>query len=364
MLNLVLVSVVMTVFNREDFVSEAIESVLNQSIEDLELIIIDDASLDNSKEIIKIYKEKDKRIKIILHKKNMGIAKSTNDGVDIAKGKYVAIIDSDDLWIKNKLEEQLKILKKGENLIIWTNGEIIDSDGKSLGIDFIELHQTQNRKKSGKIFRELLKGNFINKSSLIFKKTNLRDIRFNQNFKRLDDYQFVVDLSEKYEFFFFKKNLTKIRQHNRNITNSDYIILYLDYIKINKYFLIKYGNEIPVKIKLYLYNLIIILSIKLSMNIERLQMYEFRVDPYKFIFNLSHESKYIRNELLKDQNKRVTWILYRLYCKSFRSFIVGLAFVFKFKKIQKSIRFWVNFIIFLCIKLIPNLKFPQYFLRK
>ena len=102
----------MTVFNREDFVSEAIESVLNQSIKDLELIIVDDASIDRSKEIIRVYKEKDKRIKIFLHNRNMGIAKLSNDGIGNAKGKYVAIIDSDDFWIKNKLDEQLKTLKK------------------------------------------------------------------------------------------------------------------------------------------------------------------------------------------------------------------------------------------------------------
>jgi len=354
----------MTVFNREDFVSEAIESVLNQSIKDLELIIVDDASIDRSKEIIGYYKEKDKRIKILLHKKNMGIARSTNDGVDIAKGKYVALLDSDDLWIKNKLEKQLKILEKEENLIIWTNGETIDSDGKSLGTNFTELYHTQNRKISGKIFRELLKGNFINKSSLIFKKKNLGDIRFNENFKRLDDYKFVVDLSEKYEFYFFEENLTKIRKHNKNTTQSDYNVLYLDHIKINNYFLKKYGNEIPINTKLYLYNSIINLSTMLSMNLKKFPICELKIDPYKFIFNLKNESKYIKNELLKDQNKRTLKILYNLYRKSFRSFIIGLAIVFKFKKIQKSIRFWLNFIIFFCFKLIPNIKFPQCLLRK
>lgn len=351
----------MTVFNREDFVSEAIESVLNQSIKDLELIIVDDASIDRSKDIIKSYKEKDKRIKIILHKKNMGIARSTNDGVDITKGKYVALIDSDDFWVINKLEKQLKILKKEENLIIWTNGEIIDSGGKTLGKNFID---NQDIKKSGKIFNELLKGNFINKSSLIFKKKNLGDIRFNENFKRLDDYQFVVDLSEKYEFYFFEENLTKIRKHDKNITTSDYNILYLDYVKINNYFLKKYGNEIPINTKLYLYNYIIIHSTRLSMNLKKFPICELKIDPYKFIFNLKNESKYIKNELLKEQNRRTIWALYNLYRKSFRSFIIGLALVFKFKKIQKSFRFWLNFIIFFYFKLIPNIKFPQYFLRK
>ena len=353
----------MTVFNRENFVSESIESVLNQSIKDFELIIVDDASIDRSKEIIKNYKEKDKRIKLILHERNMGIAKSTNDGVNLAKGKYVAIIDSDDLWVKNKLYKQLKILEKADNLIIWANGEIIDSHGKSLRKNFINLHKAQNRKKSGNIFGELLKGNFINKSSLIFKKMNLGDIRFNENFKRLDDYQFVVDLSKRYEFYFFQENLTKIRQHNRNITNSDYIVLYLDSVKISKDFLKKYGSEIPFRTRLYLYNSIIIQSTILSMNLKRLSKYEFKIDPYEFIFNLKNEPKYIKNELLKVHNRRIIKTLYKLYRKSFKSFIVGLALIFKFKKLQKSIRFWLNLIIFLFFKLIPNNKFPQYFLR-
>ena len=354
----------MTVFNRENFVSETIQSVLNQSIKDLELIIVDDASLDRSKEVINKYKEKDKRIKTIFHEKNMGIAKSTNDGVDIAKGKYVALIDSDDLWIKIKLEKQLKILQKEEDLIIWTNGELIDSKGKSSGENFIELHQAQNKKKSGMIFKTLLKGNFINKSSLFFKKENLGEIRFNENFNRLDDYLFVVELSEKFEFYFIEETLTKIRKHDKNITQSDMNVLYLDHVKINKYFLENYGNEIPLRTRLHLYNSIIIQSRILSMNLKRLSKCEFKIDPYEFIINLKNESKYIKNELLKVQNRRTIRALYKLYHKSFKSFIGGLAILFKFKKIQKSIRFWLNFTIFMFVKLIPKTKFPQYFLRK
>ena len=355
----------MTVFNREDFVSEAIESVLNQSIKELELIIVDDASIDRSKEIIKSYIEKDKRIKIVLHEKNMGIARSTNDGIDIAKGKYVALIDSDDVWHREKLEKQLQVLKNDNNFIVWTNGILIDESGKILGNTFVERNKSLNRKKTGYIFFELLHGNFINKSSLIFQKQNLGNTKFNENFKRLDDYQFVVDLAKTYEFFFINESLTSIRLHyNQSLSTLSNSIYLFDYIRLFKYFLRHYFQKIPIKTKLHLYNNIIMMSTKLSMKLKRRQMYEFNIDPFEYILSLKNESKYVRNELIKVQNRRATLILFRLFLKSFRSFIVGLALVFKLKKINKSFRFWLNFIIFIFFKLIPKVNFPQYFLRK
>ncbi len=362
---MVLVSVIMTSYYREKYIAESIESVLNQSFRDLELIIVDDFSEDKSRDIITKYMAIDNRIKVIFHNENKGIAKSTNDGINIANGKYVAIIDSDDVWDKRKLEKQLQVLNNNNNFIVWTNGVLIDQNSKTIGKSFIELINSQNKKKSGNIFLELLQGNLINKSSIIFQKQNLGNITFNENFKRLDDYQFVVDLANKFEFFFINKPLTSIRQHNSqsltNIHRSTYI---LDYIRLYKYFLKKYNQQIPLKTKLYLYNQIINLSTTLGMNIKRFQLYEFKVDPYNFIINLKNESKWVRNALLKDQNRRTLQILYRLYCKSFRSFIVGLAFVFKFKKIQKPVRFWLSFIIFIFFKLIPKVNFPRFFPMK
>ena len=167
---MVLVSVIMSLYNHEQFVSEAIESVLNQNFKDFELIIIDDCSKDGSRDIIKKCKAKDNRIKLILHKENKGIAKSTNDGLDIAKGKYIAFLDSDDVWKERKLEEQLKVLKKNENLIVWTEGEVINANSDPVGQTFTDMHWAMQRKKSGNIFNELLIINLIFKSSLILKK--------------------------------------------------------------------------------------------------------------------------------------------------------------------------------------------------
>src|SRR5665647_2754849 len=98
-----LVSVVMPSYNHEEFVSESIESVLGQDFDNLELIIVDDASTDSSRQIIQKYAEEDTRIRVILHEANRGIAKTLNDGTEAAKGKFIAIIASDDVWARDKL---------------------------------------------------------------------------------------------------------------------------------------------------------------------------------------------------------------------------------------------------------------------
>lgn len=144
---MVLVSVVLPSYNYDKYISEAIESVLNQTFSDLELIIIDDYSTDTSREIIKGYKEKDDRIRFIFHEKNEGMARTYNDGIFSAKGKYIAILDSDDLWDLKKLEKQVKILEKDENLIVWSDGDLIDAKGNFLGKTFTQRYHATKKKK-------------------------------------------------------------------------------------------------------------------------------------------------------------------------------------------------------------------------
>jgi len=128
-----LVSVVMTSYNHEKFISGAIESVLNQTFKDLELIVVDDNSWDRSRVIIEEFAKKDERIRKIFHQKNCGIAKTANDGLRNSNGKFIAFIASDDLWMKDKLEKQFKILERDEDLIVWCNSAIIDDDSEFTG---------------------------------------------------------------------------------------------------------------------------------------------------------------------------------------------------------------------------------------
>ncbi len=107
-----LVSVVMPTYNRADLLPRSIESILYQTFQDFEFIIVDDGSTDNSVELIKAYQQVDPRIKLIQNDQNYGISHSRNRGMDAARGKYLAIMDSDDYSEPNRLEKSLRFLKK------------------------------------------------------------------------------------------------------------------------------------------------------------------------------------------------------------------------------------------------------------
>jgi glycosyltransferase involved in cell wall biosynthesis len=134
-MNKPLVSVVMSVYNEEAYLKETIDSILNQTLADFEFIIVNDGSDDRTQDILNEYKKIDCRIKSILNRKNLGIAKSTNIGIKNAEGKYIAIMDAGDLSHRQRLEKQIKYLKvQNEVYILGTQGRWIDSKGKAIGI--------------------------------------------------------------------------------------------------------------------------------------------------------------------------------------------------------------------------------------
>ena len=239
-----LISVIMPSYNHEQFIADAIESVLGQTIRDLELIIIDDASSDGSPRIIETYIANDARIGTVYHDNNLGIAKTVNEGLDRAQGKYVAFISSDDVWMPDKLEKQLNILSDNEDLVIWSEGLVIDSTGKSTGETFSQVHHTEEKKKSGDLFEELVQGNFIFGSSMIIKNENLDGIRFNEDLKYLNDFQFNVDLARMYNYCYITEPLAYYRVHGKNTITADREGHYWDYLKIGEYFLTRYGDQL------------------------------------------------------------------------------------------------------------------------
>lgn len=242
-------------YNHEEFISTAIESVLNQTFTDFEFIIIDDASKDGSNDIIKAYEEKDSRIRAIFHNENKGIARTMNEGLEEVGGKFIAMFASDDVWVKDKLEMQLEVLKKNEDLVVWSEGLVIDAQGDPTGELFTQRHSASKRKKSGNIFEELLKGNFICGQSVIFKRENLEGIRYDEQLKYLNDYKFMVDLSRKCEYYFIPASLAMYRIHGRNSSISEKESLYKEGIQIRRYFLQKYGNEIQSKTKAHIFHI-------------------------------------------------------------------------------------------------------------
>ncbi len=273
-----------------------------------------------------------------------------NDGLDISNGKFIAFIDSDDVWDKKKLEKQIKVLEKNENLIIWTEGEIINEKSVATGQIFTERIKATKKKKNGNIFNELLYENFIFKSSLIFKKKNIGNLRFNERLKLSVDYQFEVTLACKYHYYFINEPLTKYRIHGTNTTIiSKKNTRMRAVIIIQSYFLKKYSEIIPNRIKLYLCQNIIASYIWLTneISIGFNTFNQFKLDLFRFIYNIKNENK--NDTLLIKQKRRIFHSINQFRSKSLKKFIMSIYFIIRFKNISKSLRFWANLFIFCLI---------------
>ena len=152
-------SVVMTVYNAEKYLRDTIESVLNQTMEDFELIIVDDCSTDSSAEIVKEFLE-DKRVKYFKNDENLKVSKTRNFGVSVAKADRVAFIDSDDVWLNTKLEKQLAHMDKTGARICYSGYYFISDEG-NLQNKVFHVPEKVN-------FKKLLKQNVITPSASIF----------------------------------------------------------------------------------------------------------------------------------------------------------------------------------------------------
>lgn len=127
------VSIITANYNCEAFISDTIDSIQAQSFKDWELLIVDDNSSDRGIEIIKAYMQNDERIKLLQNDTNLGAAKTRNRAIKIAKGRFIAFLDSDDLWKKDKLEKQLKFMKDNKYAFTYTSYDLIDESSSDLG---------------------------------------------------------------------------------------------------------------------------------------------------------------------------------------------------------------------------------------
>lgn len=127
-----LISIITPVYNCEKVIKDTIECVVKQSYKNWELLLVDDCSTDNSAKIIMEYKEKDSRIKYYKLEENSGAATARNKALEESKGRFIAYLDSDDLWKENKLEVQVEFMLKNEYAFTCTDYEKIDKDGNLL----------------------------------------------------------------------------------------------------------------------------------------------------------------------------------------------------------------------------------------
>lgn len=163
------VSIIMPVYNAERFVAESIKSVQAQTYQNWELVVVNDGSTDKSLDIIQSFAEKDRRIVICNKTKNTGIAKARNSGMKKVSGRYLAFLDSDDLWRPDKLEKQLDFMIENGGRLSFTGLSFIDEAGKSLG-----YHQ---KAKCAVSYNQLLKCNVMPTSSIMIDMKRVESFR-------------------------------------------------------------------------------------------------------------------------------------------------------------------------------------------
>ena len=199
-----LVSVIMPTYNSEYFIEKSISAVLNQTYKNLELLVINDCSKDNTISIVENLAAQDNRVKLINNKVNLGCANSRNIGLQIAQGKYIAFCDSDDIWCNDKIDKQLNCIEKNDADMVFTAYEMIDSKD-----EIIKYRQVTEKVT----LDSLLKENFIIFSTTLFKKNSINGVLFNPKWFH-EDYVFLLDCLNKGKTFVgVNENLTKYRVH-------------------------------------------------------------------------------------------------------------------------------------------------------
>ncbi len=191
-----LVSVIIPTFNRAWSIKRAVDSVLNQTFRDFELIVVDDGSNDNTLEILKKYDDKIQIISQI----NLGVSAARNSGIKHSRGEYVAFLDSDDEWLPKKLEAQIGYLNENPSVNICQTVERWIRYGKFVNIPNV------HKKVGGNIFEQSLKKCMITCSSVIMRKSLLDEVGlFNETMPACEDYDLWLRITYKYEVGLLEK---------------------------------------------------------------------------------------------------------------------------------------------------------------
>ena len=265
------VSVIMPAYNAERYIGEAIESILNQSYKELELIIIDDCSSDSTLELVKKYK--DNRIKLLKNNENRGIAYTTNYGIDISSGEYIALLDDDDIAYPERLEIQVNYLEKHPEIdILGGRTEIIDEESNHkymLGIP----RNNPKYIKAMLLFHNL---DFSNGTAMIRRMFIEKNrIQYLDNCLGMQDYRFFIECSKYGNISSVDKLLLKHRSHSDNETKrrikNQYEERALRYAEFQRYSLQKSGFNLEEKY-LYIINKTLKESGGIYENLEELQL--------------------------------------------------------------------------------------------
>jgi len=233
-----LVSVIIPNYNNEKYLEECIQSVLNQTYKNIEVLIIDDASTDNSIEVIQKYIKLSPSIRLIRNSENLGVSKNRHKAIMKAKGKYITTLDSDDYYIDTeKIEKELDIiLVNGEESIAFSNIVIVDNHGVK------KFPNAKNNIKEGDIFEPVLtRSCMIPRDFLCTKKQYLAVGGFDKDIPIYEDWDLKIRLSKENKFCYSGVDGVAYRRHGTGLSS----VKSSEHVKWLKYIFEKNDRLIP-----------------------------------------------------------------------------------------------------------------------
>lgn len=267
--NYPLVSIIMNCFNGETYLAHAIKSVLLQTYRNFEVIFWDNQSNDNSAYIYKSFK--DKRLRYYLATEHTSLYRARNLAIKKARGKLIAFLDTDDIWLKDKLSSQIEKFKNKKVNLVYSNYYILNQ------VTGLKKIAHKNKLPEGVIYEELLKNYFLGigtviiKKDIFFKKKNF----FNERFNIIGDFDNFIRISKNNYFACIQRPLLIYRIHKKSFSNKNYK-MHVDELKFwvkKKYYLKKdllffvKQKILYMEIILYIFNRKYIQSIKMIQKI-------------------------------------------------------------------------------------------------
>lgn len=207
------VSVVIPTHNRALLLKRAVNSVLRQTFSDFELIVVDDASTDDTTRIVEGFH--DKRIKYLRHRSNLGAPVARNTGISSARGDYIGLLDDDDEWFPEKLEKQiLKFSQVSERVgLIYTGHEVREGDGRLL--------RTYIPEARGDVRMRLLLGTTFASNTPLIRKACFQKVGFfDESLKSCQDWDMWKRISDQYEFDYVPEILAIVYRHKKQISSD------------------------------------------------------------------------------------------------------------------------------------------------
>jgi glycosyltransferase involved in cell wall biosynthesis len=207
------VSIIIPTYNSAEYIAETLDSAFAQTYKNCEIIVIDDGSTDNTKEVLQSYMSKIKYI----YKENGGVSSARNVGIENAEGEYIAFLDSDDIWLPEKLEKQMERFKSEPDLgLVYSDCIRFNENGIE------QSKRIVNRYFEGNIFIKLLEGYVLPTSTVVVKRScfSIAD-HFNESLMVSEDYDMWLRISKHYNIGYAKGPLVKYRVRNNGLARSN-----------------------------------------------------------------------------------------------------------------------------------------------